>query len=102
MLSQILYNQPSLRPAILKALKVIVESNYEIESGIVTTEDRHRNLEHLKKQAENWFAVFFNVFGSVGQESRGMIGDVISSWVKVAGDEVTCLSCFIYLDSHFP
>ncbi|GJJ06213.1 hypothetical protein Clacol_000403 [Clathrus columnatus] len=87
LLSQILYSQPSLRPPILKALKVLVESHSWIESDIVTVEDGHRNLDHLRSQAESWFAVLFNVFGSVGQDGKGMVGDVISAWIKIAGDE---------------
>jgi ribosomal RNA-processing protein 12 len=88
LLSQILYNQPHLRPAILKALKVVVESNFWVASDVVTVSDANRNLEHLKSQAESWFAVLFNVFGTVGQDAKGMVGDVISVWAKIAGDEV--------------
>ncbi|KAF8521281.1 NUC173-domain-containing protein [Hysterangium stoloniferum] len=87
LLSQILYNQPHLRPAILKALKVVVESNFWVTSDIVTVSHANRNLEHLRSQAESWFAVLFNVFGSVGQDAKGMVGDVISAWAKIAGDE---------------
>lgn len=50
--------------------------------------DARRNILHLRSQTESWFAVLFNVFGSVGQEGKGMVGDVISAWVKIAGDQV--------------
>jgi len=47
-----------------------------------------RNIEHLRGQAESWFAVLFNVFGSVGQDGKGVVGDVISAWTGIAGDMV--------------
>jgi ribosomal RNA-processing protein 12 len=46
------------------------------------------NVAFLRTQAESWLAVFFNVFDSVGQEGRGMIGDVISAWAAIAGERV--------------
>jgi ribosomal RNA-processing protein 12 len=91
-LSQLLYNQPELRPPVLKALKTLVESNAkESQSGLkdqLPKEEVEKNRKFLQTQAESWFAVLFNVFGSVGRENQGMVGDVISSWASVAGREV--------------
>ncbi|KAF8515453.1 NUC173-domain-containing protein [Gautieria morchelliformis] len=95
LLSQILYNQPQLRPAVLKALKTVVESNVALmsdtrpgwaTSDTISAAEACQNIDHLKGQAESWFAVLFNVFGSVGQESKGVVGDVISAWAGIAGD----------------
>lgn len=33
--------------------------------------------------------MLFNVFGSVGRDARGMVGDVISAWASIAGDQVS-------------
>lgn len=94
LLSQLLYSQTELRPAILRALKVLVESHQvsidvSQESATGTTpEEVAANLVFLKTQAESWLAVLFNVFGSVSRESKGMVGDVISTWASVADESV--------------
>ena len=77
-----------MRGSVLKALKVIVESNLPSEETPVVPGfgDAQRNIAHLRTQAESWFAVLFNVYGSVGQEGKSMVGDVISAWVKIAGE----------------
>ncbi|KAK0195371.1 armadillo-type protein [Armillaria mellea] len=94
LLSQLLYSQLELRPAVLKALRTMVDSNRAIarstEGAVnpnrITAELASRNIEFLRKQAESWLAVFFNVFGSVGRDSRNSVGDVITSWVSIAGE----------------
>ena len=96
MLSQLLYNQPELRPPVLKALRVIVESNtksseHADDPDAVPAEEAQQNLETLRSQAESWFAVLFNVFGSVGRNEQGMIGDVISVWAAIADEKVVSL-----------
>jgi len=50
----------------------------------ITPEQASQNLAFLKTQVESWFAVFFNVFGSVDRDNRGMVGDVISVWAGLA------------------
>lgn len=47
-----------------------------------------KNAAFLRTQAESWLAVLFNVFGSVGRDGRGMVGDVISAWAAIAGEQV--------------
>ncbi|KAG5648632.1 hypothetical protein DXG03_003243 [Asterophora parasitica] len=96
LLSQLLYGQPELRPAILKGLKLLVESNVALASpndgetpntDTVSPSEAAANVAVLRSQAESWLAVFFNVFGSVGRDSRGSIGDVISVWSSIAGEQ---------------
>ncbi|KAG5339406.1 hypothetical protein C0989_004389 [Termitomyces sp. Mn162] len=96
LLSQLLYGQPDLRPAVLKGLKVLVESNVAAatpKEGHVpdpdapSVDEATMNITVLRAQAESWLAVFFNVFGTVGRDSRGMIGDVISVWASIAGEQ---------------
>ncbi|KAG0698148.1 armadillo-type protein [Suillus ampliporus] len=97
LLSQLLYSQPDLRPAVLRGLKALIESNKSIASQIdtdmsessrsdnaITPEQASQNLVFLKTQVESWFAVFFNVFGSVDRDNRGMVGDVIGVWAGLA------------------
>ena len=104
LLSQLLYGQPELRPAILKALKVMVDANLTVSTAIaeniapsegLTQQEADENLEFLRTQTESWLAVLFNVYGSVARDFRGMIGEVISSWVAIAGEQV-----YISITSH--
>ncbi|KAF9227367.1 NUC173-domain-containing protein [Gyrodon lividus] len=97
LLSQLLYTQPDLRLPVLRGLRVLVESSLavsqadpekahetSVSGGVVTYTEAVQNVIFLKNQVENWFAVFFNVFGSVDRESRGIVGDVISVWANLA------------------
>ncbi|KAF8070663.1 armadillo-type protein [Lyophyllum atratum] len=96
LLSQLLYGQPELRPAVLKALKVMVESNVSLAApkdgqapslDAISASQAADNIAVLRAQAESWLAVFFNVFGSVSRDARGMIGDVINVWASIAGEQ---------------
>ncbi|KAI0062893.1 NUC173-domain-containing protein [Artomyces pyxidatus] len=102
LLSQIIYDQPELRPPVLRALKLVVDSNTTLSSGddaliaklpaqcrldVLTPAVAQQNLTFLRAQAESWLAVLFNVFGSVKRDARGMVGDVISAWAGVAGEQ---------------
>ena len=88
-----MYSQPDLRPAVLKAIKVMVDSNVAAatqapSSGSLTPAEAAINVEYLRTQAESWLAVLFNVFGSVSRDGQAMVGDVISSWASIAGEQV--------------
>lgn len=89
----------------LKAMKVLVDSNVLLATSFteatpqsITQQQATENVEFLRTQAESWMAVFFNVFGTVGRDSRGMVGDVISSWVSISGEKVNHKA----LISHYP
>ncbi|GJE94485.1 NUC173 domain-containing protein [Phanerochaete sordida] len=99
LLSQLLYTQPELRPAVLKALKAMVDSNVALASGDevlliklpeaaraapISQSAAQENLAFLRTQVESWLAVLFNVFSSVGRDSQGPVGDVISTWLAIA------------------
>ena len=100
LLSQLLYTQTELRPAVLRALRTLVESNLAIAAGeleklpesvradVISSEDAQNNVGFLRGQAESWLAVLFNVFSSVGRDSQGMVGDVISVWAGIANEQV--------------
>ncbi|KAJ7647107.1 armadillo-type protein [Roridomyces roridus] len=97
LLSGLLYGQAELRPAVLKALKIMVESNVAVASGAQDTAPINpnslsaaqaaENIAYLRTQAESWLAVLFNVFGSVGRDSRGSVGEVITVWAAIAGEQ---------------
>ncbi|KAH9951521.1 ribosomal RNA-processing protein 12 [Amylocystis lapponica] len=99
LLSQLLYGQPELRPAVLKALKIMVDSNVALASGetaklpesvradALPSEVAAENVASLRTQAESWLAVLFNVFSSVGRDNQGMVGDVVSAWAGIAGEQ---------------
>jgi ribosomal RNA-processing protein 12 len=99
LLSGLLYGQPELRPAVLKALKVMVDSNVAVASGTVNPPPTNpsgisaaqaaQNVAYLRTQAESWLAVLFNVFGTVGRDSRGIVGDVVTAWAGIAGEQVS-------------
>jgi ribosomal RNA-processing protein 12 len=103
MLSQILYTQVELRPFVLRALKVLVDSNVAVASqdqilleklpatvrvDPISQEQAAKNVDFLRSQAESWLAVIFNIFGNVDREARGMVGEVIAAWLNIAGDAV--------------
>jgi hypothetical protein len=106
LLSQLLYNQPELRPSVLRALKTLVDSSVALAKQDAAALERHpalqrpdaltqavaqRNVDALRAQADSWLAVLFNVFGSVARDARSSVGDVISSWADIASEQVRCL-----------
>ena len=103
LLSQLLYNQPELRPAVLRALRIMVDSNVTLASedldkiakfpesvrvDTISTVEARANIDFLRSQAESWLAVLFNVFGSVGRDNQHIVGEVISSWIAIADAKV--------------
>ncbi|KAF7315455.1 rRNA processing protein [Mycena indigotica] len=97
LLSGLLYGQAELRPSVLKALRVIVDSNVAVASGAtdpaptnpsgLSPAQASDNVAYLRTQAESWLAVLFNVFGTMGRDNRAVVGDVISAWAGVAGEK---------------
>lgn len=60
----------------------------ELKSSFgLTQADGKANIEFLKGMAKNLLAVLFNVFAQVGREQRGMVGEVITSYMGVTSDE---------------
>lgn len=112
MLSQILYNQPDLRLSVLKSLRILIESQVSLSSNTdnrvtapwnafaLTPEEASANLEFLKSQSDSWFAVLFNVFGSVGREGQGVVGDTIVAWASIADANVRLMHIIIQLISY--
>jgi ribosomal RNA-processing protein 12 len=103
MLSQILYTQVDLRFFVLRGLNVLVDSNVAIASQDSTLSEKlpsavradsisqsqaKKNVDFLRRQAESWLAVLFNIFGSVDREAREMVGKVVTAWLGIAGDAV--------------
>ncbi|KAI9442221.1 NUC173-domain-containing protein [Lactarius indigo] len=93
MLSQILYTQVELRPFVLRALKVLVNSNVafasqdpllldKIPPGVradgISQKQAVKNIDFLRNQAEAGLPV--------NREDRGMVGEVIAAWLNIAGD----------------
>lgn len=110
LLSGLLYGQPELRPAVLKALKVMIDSNVAVASGVLdpaptnpsdlSPAEAAENIVYLRTQAESWLAVLFNVFGTVGRDNRGIVGDVISAWAAITGEQVRVMS-LSQVHTHF-
>ncbi|THH02095.1 hypothetical protein EW026_g741 [Hermanssonia centrifuga] len=102
LLSQLLYSQPGLRPSVLKALKVMVDTNVALASNdeqllaklpesiradTISPEVASANVLFLRSQVESWLAVLFNVFSTLGRDSQGAIGGVISTWASIADEK---------------
>ena len=64
------------------------ETDQNANPSAISKDDASRNLVFLRNQAGNWLAVLFNIFGTVGRDARSMIGDVISIWASIAGEQV--------------
>lgn len=72
-------------------MRVLVESNTsagEVAANKLTVEQAEENIEYLQTQAESWLAVLFNVYGTVGRDSRNTIGEVIATWASIANEKV--------------
>lgn len=54
----------------------------------LTPQKAAANVAFLRTQVESWLAVLFNVFGSIGRDSRGMVGDVITAWASIGEEQV--------------
>jgi ribosomal RNA-processing protein 12 len=115
MLSQILYTQVELRSFVLRALNVLVDSNVAIASqdsslleklpsavrtGSISQDQAENNVVFLRNQAESWLAVLFNVFGSLGRDAQGMVGEVITTWLGIAGETVCSILTLASLLTH--
>ncbi|KAI5117784.1 hypothetical protein M0805_000427 [Coniferiporia weirii] len=105
MLSQLLYSQSELRPPVLRALKVVVESNAKVAEGAsdddpdaLSADEIAQNCAFLRTQAESWFAVLFNMFGSIGRDAQGMVGEVISAWAAIADEKEMTKTCRKVID----
>lgn len=101
----------------LKALKVVVDSNVALGSGDdlqiiklpegaraapISQQLAQENVVYLRTQVESWLAVLFNVFSSVGRDSQGPVGDVISTWVAIADEQVSCGRTIRGYNSRYP
>lgn len=59
-----------------------------VRADPISTKQAQENVAFLRTQAESWLAVLFNVFGSVGRDNQGMVGDVVSAWIAIADAKV--------------
>lgn len=70
------------------------EEELESSTSLISQQEAKDNISFLRTQVESWLAVLFNVYGSVGRDSRGLIGEVIISWASIAGPQVSVsISC---------
>lgn len=64
------------------------EEEIASSTALISQQEAKDNVAFLRTQVESWLAVLFNVYGSVGRDSRGLIGEAIVSWVSIAGPQV--------------
>jgi ribosomal RNA-processing protein 12 len=103
LITNLLYNQQSLLPSLLRALSQLVNSTSRLMNSSTEAvelrkqfgmdqEDAKANMDHLKTKAKDMVAVLLNVFAQLPRESRGMVGEVIGIWTGIMGDAVSLLS----------
>jgi ribosomal RNA-processing protein 12 len=108
LLTNLLYNQQSLLPSLLRALSQLVNSTSRLMNSTTDAvelrkqfgmdqEDAKGNMDHLKSKAKDMVAVLLNVFAQLPRESRGMVGEVIGTWTSIMTDAVSPVSIL-----HFP
>lgn len=97
LITQVLYTQPSLRPTLLRSLQTLVETSLTLSRsaappaellasfGVDQTNGK-ANLAFLGGMTSNLLAVLFNVFSQVAREQRGMVGEVITSYLAVSSE----------------
>ncbi|ODN76332.1 ribosomal RNA-processing protein 12 [Cryptococcus wingfieldii CBS 7118] len=94
----LLYTQPTLLPALLKGLTNLVTSTERLIGSTTAPEELRKefgldqtiaqsNLTLLKSLAKDMISVLLNVFSKMPRESRGQVGDVISTWVGIMTPE---------------
>ena len=69
-------------------LEKIAKLPETVRADPISAEEAQANVAFLRTQAESWLAVLFNVFGSVGRDNQGMVGDVVSAWIAIADAKV--------------
>jgi ribosomal RNA-processing protein 12 len=100
LITNLLYNQQSLLPSLLRALSQLVNSTSRLMNSSTEAvelrkqfgmdqKDAKANMDHLKSKAKDMVAVLLNVFAQLPRESRGMVGEVIGIWTGIMGDAVS-------------
>jgi len=118
LITNLLYNQQSLLPSLLRALSQLVNSTSRLMNSSTEAvelrkqfgmdqEDAKANMEHLKSKAKDMVAVLLNVFAQLPRESRGMVGEVIGIWTGIMGDAVSLspfpsLPCSLFAPRRLP
>ncbi|EIW67760.1 hypothetical protein TREMEDRAFT_40374 [Tremella mesenterica DSM 1558] len=98
LLTNLLYNQPTLLPSLLKGLSLLVTSTQRLVSSGTEKEelmkrfgldqdDAKSNLEFLKGLAKDMVAVLLNVFSKMPRDTRGMVGDVVGVWTGIMSEK---------------
>lgn len=97
LLSNLLYQQPQLRPDICKALLNLVETNKAIaglesdgsliQQGRVTKAEAQQNIKHLAGSAGNILAVLFNVYSQTLPHNRGNLLQCIDAYLSITPEQ---------------
>ncbi|WWC96369.1 hypothetical protein V866_003236 [Kwoniella sp. B9012] len=94
LLTSLLYTQPTLLPSLLRGLSQLISSTQRLLNSTTPFEElkkqfgldqssAQQNMEFLKTLAKDMVSVLLNVFSKLPRESRGMVGEVIGSWVGI-------------------
>lgn len=71
-----------------------------VRSDAISAPEAAENVSFLRSQADSWLAVLFNVFSSVGKETQGNVGEVISAWITIASEQVSACVLFLFPCAH--
>jgi len=99
LITNLLYTQPILLPALLRGLSQLVSSTQTLLGSTAPSDELRKqfgldqtsaaeNMQLLRKLAKDMVSVLLNVFSKMPRESRGMVGDVISIWVGIMTEKV--------------
>jgi ribosomal RNA-processing protein 12 len=100
LLTNLLYTQPLLLSPLLRGLSALVTSTLRLANSATEAVELRKqfgvdqrgakaSLEYLKTLAKDMVAVLLNVFSKLGRDQRGMVGEVIGSWVSIMSAEVS-------------
>ncbi|KAL1408080.1 pre-rRNA processing protein [Vanrija albida] len=98
LITNLLYTQPLLLSPLLRGLSQVVKSTQTLAASTadpaelrkqfgVDQEAAAANIEVLKGLAKDMVSVLLNVFSKLAREQRGMVGEVIGTWVSIMSDQ---------------
>ncbi|KAG9002109.1 hypothetical protein FRB90_011442 [Tulasnella sp. 427] len=98
LLTNVLYNQTSLRPQVFAALRTLVQTTKALGTASTPAEQMEstfgispahaiESLGVLKRMAGDMLSVLFNVYSDVPVDKRDVIGEVIFLWLSIASSE---------------
>ncbi|KAG8944184.1 hypothetical protein FRC04_002140 [Tulasnella sp. 424] len=98
LLTNVLYNQTTLRPQVFTGLRSLVQTTKTLATSAIPAEQMEstfgissahaaESLGVLKQMAGDMLSVLFNVYSDVPVDKRDVVGEVIFLWLSIASSE---------------